>query len=126
MTMAEPVSYPYRPESPVGSTDPLDVDSVVAGAVDLDAVPDVLAASAAGPVSSAGRHRRALPVAAEPEGATSILDHPATLVALSVLTLVAVVLGIDAASQGRWIALLPAVLLLVAYAAVVRRRRARR
>jgi hypothetical protein len=36
------------------------------------------------------------------------------------------VLGIDAASQGRWVALLPAVLLLVAYAVVVRRRLARR
>ncbi len=48
------------------------------------------------------------------------------LVGLSVLTLVAVVVGLDQASQGTILALLPAVLLVAAYVVVVRRRRARR
>jgi hypothetical protein len=57
---------------------------------------------------------------------SSVLDHPAVLVALSVLALVAVVVGLDRASQGNPVALLPAVLLGAAYVVVVRRRRARR
>lgn len=126
MTMAEPVFYPYRPAGSSDSTQSLDVELLGAGAIDLDAPLEALATSEAAPTSSAGRHRRSLPAPEEPEGATSILDHPATLVALSVLALVAVVLGIDAASQGRWAGLLPAAVLVVAYAAVVRRRLVRR
>lgn len=56
----------------------------------------------------------------------SILDHPAVLIGLSVLTLIALVVGVDQASQGNVLLLLPAVLLVAAYVVVVRRRRARR
>ena len=81
------------------------------------------------PPSSGRRERRA----AEDSGpgprsrsTSSFLDHPATVVLLSVVALVALVLGLDAATQGRPVALLPALLLVAAYVVVLRRRRATR
>jgi hypothetical protein len=140
--MSEPVADHVPPLPPMPPVDPerLDVGATAAQAVDLDAAASQDAA--APPAPPTGRHR-----AEEPEPMTraqrralaeqqarggrgdaddSILDHPAVPIGLSVLTLVALVVGIDQASQGDVLLLLPAVLLVAAYVVVVRRRRARR
>lgn len=142
--MSEPVADHVPPPPPMPIAAPLeperlDVESAAAQAVDLDAV---ATAEDAPPAVAAGRHR-----VEEPEPLTraqrrmlaeqqarggggdaddSVLDHPAVLIGLSVLTLIALVGGIDQASQGNVLLLLPAVLLVAAYVVVVRRRRARR
>lgn len=137
--MSEPVADHVPPLPPM-PTDRLDVDATLAQAVDLDPA----AVTEDVPAAPSGRHRTEEPEPltraqrrAQAEAASSrrgraateessVLDHPAVLVGLSVLTLVAVVVGLDQASQGNVLALLPAVLLVAAYVVVVRRRRARR
>lgn len=128
MTMSEPIAdgVPVLPRLPEPD-ERLDAETTAAQAVDLDA-----AASPEPPLPVAGRHSPGAGSTAPRSGervreadaaSRSVLDHPATLVALSLLALVALVVGIDQASQGTWIALVPAVLLIVGYVAVVRRRR---
>jgi hypothetical protein len=136
MTMSGPVDDHLPPAPP----DRLDVDATAAEAVDLDAG----TAEPAPAAPPSGRHRVGSPepltraerraqAEATPSGrgrtvtqGSSVLDHPAVLVALSVLTLVAVVVGFDQASQGTVVALIPAGLLVAAYVVVVRRRLQRR
>lgn len=139
--MSEPVADHVPPLPPM-PTERLDVDATLAEAVDLDSA---AAATEGTPAAPTGRHRteepepltraqrRAQAEAASSrrgrstaKGESSVLDHPVVLVGLSVLTLAAVVVGFDQASQGNVVALLPAVLLVAAYVVVVRRRRARR
>lgn len=139
--MSEPVAdhVPPLPPAPAVEPERLDVAATAAGAVDLDAqqpqtasAPD--AAMAGAPSSAPNEEgltraqRRALAEqqAAAQAAEASVLDHPAVLIGLSVLTLVAVVFGVDQASQGNGLLLLPAVVLVAAYVVVVRRRRARR
>jgi hypothetical protein len=154
--MSEPVAdhVPPLPPLPPGDPERLDVVTTASGAFDLDAAQagpampptpaaasDVRAAvdpaaidpaavdpATVDPATLTRAQRRAL---AEQEAAAkaaeaSVLDHPAVLIGLSVLTLVAVVIGVDQASQGNVLLLVPAVLLVAAYVVVVRRRRARR
>jgi hypothetical protein len=144
--MSEPVADHVPPLPPLPPADParLDVESAAEQAIDLDAAQSEQTAEAP-PAAPSGRHR-----VEEPEPLTraqrralaeqearggrrgggdadeSILDHPAVLIGLSVLTLIALVVGIDQASQGNVILLLPAAALVAAYVVVVRRRRARR
>jgi Flp pilus assembly protein TadB len=136
--MSEPVADHVPPLPPL-EPDRLDVDATAAQAVDLDAGPGEPApepltraerraqAEAPEPLTRAERRAQAEAASSGRRRASaqesSVLDHPAVLVALSVLTLVAVVVGIDQASQGTVVALVPAVLLVVAYVVVVRRRR---
>ena len=138
MTMSEPIADGVPALPPLQQPDErLDVEATAAGATDLGPeADDRRAAAERAPARSAGRHgqpepltraqRRALAEAQAQAESGSLLDHPAVLVALSVLTLVAVVVGIDLASQGTVLALVPAVLLAAGYVAVVRRRSSRR
>ena len=132
MTMSEPIADGVPPLPPLAPVpERLDVESAPEHAVDLDARD----ASAAQQPPTGRHHRdesepltRAQRRTRSHGGAerASVLDHPAMLMALSVLTLVALVVGLDQASQGNPVALLPAAVLVVAYVAVVRRRVARR
>jgi hypothetical protein len=141
--MSEPVADHVPPLPPLPPVDPerLDVAGTAAQAIDLDAA---ASQDAAPPAAPSGRHRTEEPepmtraqrrALAEQQarggrggrgaGDDSILDHPAVLIGLSVLTLIALVVGIDQASQGNVLLLLPAVLLVATYVVVVRRRRSR-
>lgn len=118
--MSEPIAdgVPPLPPAPsdVGSAAGADPTGAAAG----DGAPVVDAMATPGTRSA---RRAAAEAAASPSTDRSVLDHPAVLVALSLLALVALVVGIDQASQGRVVALVPAVLLIVGYVVVVRRRR---
>ena len=83
-------------------------------------------AEPAAPVGARRRMREEAAAAAAAEPDRSFLDHPATFVVVSVLALVAVVLGLNAALQGAAWALIPGVLLAGAYVVLLRRLRSRR
>jgi hypothetical protein len=134
--MSEPIADGVPTLPPVQQLDDrLDVEATAGAATDLDPRPAAAPGESTG-AQPVGRHgtpepltraqRRAQVEAQAQAESASLLDHPAVLVALSVLTLVAVVVGLDLASQGTVVALLPAVLLVGAYVVVVRRRLARR
>ena len=130
MTMSEPL-----PDGvPTASDDAarLDVSEAEGSAIDLDsgAVAAEHAGVGAGPVSHrrivaepTSRASRRSDASAQQPSYASVLDHPALLVGLSVLAVIALVIGLDRASQGQPLFLVPAAILIAGYVVVVRRRR---